>query len=685
MILPDYPIGNSDEDKLRRAPLAKKVAELVAQFEGKESFVIGIEGIWGSGKTSFVNMVLKDLEGDEKLLFINFNPWNFSGQNELIMDFFSTLMKKVEPHVVDKNKLKKVKSVVSKLTKKSEIAFSPEISAFGGLVNVKAGDLFKFGGKDEKSLEEERKDIDDLFRTLGKKIVIVIDDIDRLDQEETRLIMKLVKMTANFPNTIFLLCYDREKVAEKLGNQGEEYMKKIIQVSFTLPKPDEQGLQKILFADLDSTIKDVYGVVKIEGNDEKLWNEMGSGGFRELFKTVRDIKRYISSLRLNWSIVGKDDVNQIDFIGIEAIRVFAPGFYSKMAANRHLFTGTHSLYASFKGDDKKERMAKFKEMIGELDEDLKKPIEGICKALFPQLDDANYGRDWGAIWKQDRRVCLDERFGFYFQLGIPEGAISETEANKLADTFTDKDAFSEKLLELAKDKRLRPMLIKVLDRTGQMDEEKAKVVISSLWDLEKEIGEERNAIFDFDDTETQVGRIAYHAIKNLPAERRYPVLEELVKNTKTFHPATRFVAIILDQHAKASSETLITKDEAEKLKAISLSKIKELAKNNKLHEQEELVFALYRWKEWEGETPVKEYIKGLVSTEDGVLTLISKFVRKVLSTNGNYQQLDKKGIDPLYPLSEIEGLVSKIEEDKVENPKFKEALELFRKPPEREW
>ncbi len=49
MVMSDYPIENKDEDKLRRAPLAKKVAELIAGFKGKESFVIGIEGVWGAG------------------------------------------------------------------------------------------------------------------------------------------------------------------------------------------------------------------------------------------------------------------------------------------------------------------------------------------------------------------------------------------------------------------------------------------------------------------------------------------------------------------------------------------------------------------------------------------------------------------------------------------------------------
>jgi predicted KAP-like P-loop ATPase len=57
-MLPDYPIKSRTEDLLRRAPLAEKVASLIFEFQGDESFVIGIDGAWGSGKTSFINLVL---------------------------------------------------------------------------------------------------------------------------------------------------------------------------------------------------------------------------------------------------------------------------------------------------------------------------------------------------------------------------------------------------------------------------------------------------------------------------------------------------------------------------------------------------------------------------------------------------------------------------------------------------
>lgn len=317
-------------------------------------------------------------------------------------------------------------------------------------------------------------------------------------------------------------------------------------------------------------------------------------------------------------------------------------------------------------------------------------MEGICEVLFPHLDNANYGGDWEQTWKQERRICASERFGFYFQLGIPEGAISEVEANALEATFGDKTAFSEKIIELAKDKRLRPMLVKILDRVNKLDEAKMKVVISVLWDLEKEIADERSAMFDFDDTVTQVSRITYHSIKHLAQGERLVVLEDLVKNSKTAYPAVRFVSMLIDQQTKPSSTgepPLVSAEDAEKLKVLSLAVVNKLVSENKLHQEEEMVFFLYRWKEWEGEGKVKEYIKKLITTREGLMTFLKGFVGKVLSTAGNYNRLDKKGIEPLYPLADIEALVKEITDEEITamGEEDKEAINLFRNPPSRDW
>lgn len=678
MILPDYPIEDKSADALRRAPLAKKVAELIGSFEGKESFVIGIEGVWGSGKTSFINLVTKELENHTGLVFVAFNPWNFSGTNELIADFFASMAGALRDHSANKDLVKTVQSYASRL----QVTVSPTISLFGA--SVKMPELWSTGGQ---TLQEKRTKIDQALRSFEKKIVVVIDDTDRLDTTETRLIMKLVKMTANFPNTIFLLAYDRAKVAEKLNGEGwsgDEYLKKIVQVSFSLPLPDDQGLQKILFGDLDQTIKSVYGEVQIQGEDEQRWHELGGAGFKTLFKTVRDIKRYISSLRLNWSIVGKEDVNQIDFTAIEAIRVFAPNYYAGMAANASLFVGQHA-YASNR-DEGTARGARLEELLALAPPEIKAVIKKLTEVLFPIFSRGSHDAASERIWRRDRRVCAAERFGFYFQLGVPEGAISEGEVRELLPLLADKQKFTENILDLFKQKRLRPMLSKFVDRIESLTAVQVQALVLALWDHEKEIREEREEMFDFDDVATQISRLAFQGIKHaFPAPERAKVLRGLLDATVGFYSPVSLISLLRNQHVEGhggSEPPLITAAELDELEPVIAARIQSKATDGTLIAEDKFVYILFRWQNMDGAEAVREYVKQLVNTRDGLLAFLRGCVGRVLSSNGNYNNIEKAAIGQLYPLEELDALVATITEQEMEtlDDASKEAVKLFRKP-----
>lgn len=681
MLLPDYPIENKEADKLHRTPLATKVAELIENFQGKESFVIGIEGIWGSGKTSFINLVTSQID-KEKTTVITFNPWNFSGQNELISDFFGTLIVSIEQFRLDKKISKQMKGIVSKLTRKSEVSFSPEISFWG--VKVKANDLLKFGGE-EKTLQEERKEIDSLFVGLEKKVVIVIDDIDRLDTEETRLIMKLVKMTANFPNTVFLLAYDREKVAERLGDKGvgDEYLKKIIQVSFTLPKPDEQGLRNMLFSDLDTTISGIYGETKLEGENEKRRWQIVYLGFPSLFITIRDIKRFVSSLRLNWSILGKEEINMIDFIAIEAIRVFSPAFYSAISANKTLFTTTESSIHSYRPDNKKTKSGHYQELLEKVPENIRPVIDKICKELFPQLE-TGYGHDWQKNWRLEKRICAEERFNFYFQLGIPEGAISEIEITEVLKSLEKEDDFTETLLRYQTDKRIRSLLTKLLDYVEKLEKDKVKNLILSLWNSEKKIKDEHEGGFDFDDIETQSLRLPYHAIKNnIGKIDRSVFISEIVDETKNLYPPVNFVAFLdqeLQKERRMEEDYLVQKSDIVEVKNILIERIREASKNGDLQKEVRFASLLYKWKEWDLQDGAKEYVSNLIKTKTGLSSFLKGFVGKVYSSNGNRNEINRNGLYDFVPQTELEELVKTITDEDLQSfsENKREAIILFR-------
>lgn len=685
MLLPDYPIKKKEKDRLKRSHVATKVAEMLAKFEGEESFVVGVEGPWGSGKTSFVNLVLAELKTKD-FIIVPFNPWNFSDQNELITDFFSSLLEKAKKEL-DAGALDKIISYASKL----QISLSPSIP-IPHVGSVGVGELWKKSG--ETSLQKQRDDIDEKLRGLSKKILVVIDDIDRLDKDETRLIMKLVKMTANFPNTIFLLAYDRVRVSDRLkedGWPGDEFLKKIVQVSFTLPKADQQGMRDILFADLDSTIESIYGKFDLVGEDEKRWSQIVYAGFPELFETVRDIKRYISSLRLNWSVVEKEDVNVIDFMVVEAIRVFFPRLHTLIGANKSFFLGRNmDFISSLHRDNGEKRGARFQEILDEAEiknKQLRKIIIKILEELFPRLEDGYQGGDWDVIWRNSQRICSDTRFDTYFQLGISSGNVSELDLNAAIDLLSNKKLFSKEVIRLGEEKRLRPTLSRITDKIKTIPKDKLENLVTTLWDLESKIKDQKIGVFDFDDFDTASFRIARFALENFSekAERK-AFLELVVKETTSIYEPLKLIRSIEEEIEKGAADdrVLLTSAEMSDSKEVIVDRIRKWSKLKK-KSAKHLPFILYTWKKWSSDDEVKDYVKNLVKTTKGVAFLVDGFVGMTYSSNGNYKDINKQSIAELYPLDDLEKLVTKISNQALSKmtKSEKEAIAVFRNPPKR--
>lgn len=681
MILPDYPIENKNQDQLKRFPLAVKVAAMIKAFTGKESFVIGVEGKWGSGKTSFINLALGQLDKND-IVYFKFNPWNFSDEASLLRDFFIKFSEVVEK-ITGKKMGKRIREYAGKL---SEVDLG---IPYQGSIKL----LLQFLRPDT-SLEAIRKELDMALAEISKKIVVVIDDIDRLDTKETKLILKLVKLTADFPKTIFILAYDRARVEDRItdkdnGLEGGEYLKKIIQVSFSLPLPDQQELWNLLFKDLDASIEAIYGKTDFTGKEETRWSGLFHSGFNDLFSTIRDIKRYISSLRLDWSIMGKSDVNKIDFLGIEAIRVFAPRFYDAIPAHKELFIEASRPYSRGAYRNENEvavaKRKQYEELLQGLipDEIVRRSIDSICKEIFPQVDARSMQSP--EEWERDLRICSPERFNFYFQLGIPNGEISESQVDEVVASLVDQEAFKALVLQFKEEKNLRKVLTKLLSRRENLDESKLKTALSVLWGLEKQIDDEQEAMFDIDNIDGQVFRFAYFTLEQLHLANSKQLLADLIQECSNIYYPMHLVSSLRQRFEKEktlSSGAVLNDEDLKELEQIMVGKIKAVAISNTLKDEKKLIFILYRWREWESADAVSTYIRSLVSTREGLLQFLQSFVSKVFSTAGNYNTLNKKSIEGLYPIVEIETLVSVITEVELAQmtPKEREAVELFKNP-----
>jgi predicted KAP-like P-loop ATPase len=184
---PDRPIERDDEDRFYRSAFAGRVAYTITNLEGARSLVVGVYGKWGDGKTSALNLMRGVLAKNGDVVVIPFNPWQFSTQEQLLRAFFSTLADGLDA------KLKMTGQTIGEVLKKYGGLLSLASMSFsGGAVSVNPGAAAeKLGeGLSKVELDELRTKTETILKDAGKRIVVLIDDIDRLDRREIQAIFK---------------------------------------------------------------------------------------------------------------------------------------------------------------------------------------------------------------------------------------------------------------------------------------------------------------------------------------------------------------------------------------------------------------------------------------------------------------------------------------------------------------
>lgn len=249
----DQPIKSIEEDNLAFASLAKQLANGINSTKKEGSYTIAIEGRWGSGKTSLVNMVRQNLKDD--VIVLKFNPWFINDFKQLTEYFFSEFQKIILNEIPNKKFWHK--DNLSKKIDKLRIALRPDSVKFNIKIPI-IGDIAitkKFNQSKEPTIDILKAEINKELLNLDKTIVIIVDDIDRLTDSETETFFRLIKGIADFQNVVYLLLYDKKIVSKSLekskdGN-GEKFLDKVVQYSVSVPKiyPDK------LFMILDKSVK----------------------------------------------------------------------------------------------------------------------------------------------------------------------------------------------------------------------------------------------------------------------------------------------------------------------------------------------------------------------------------------------------------------------------------------------
>ena len=377
---------------------------------------------------------LKEVPENERPIVIEFNPWWFSGQEHLARAFLGQLQ------AVLPKRNEAFKELGEMLGNFSEgIGGLLDLAGITGGMGEKAGALIKtFTERPPKDVPALKEEICAILQQSGKRIIIMIDDIDRLEAEEMRQLFTVIKALADFPNVIYLLAFDQAVVVQAIekysGMPGQAYLEKIIQVPFVVPQVD----RTVLLNGLANRLEEI-----LEGTPEYLcdqthWNSFFYNGFDKLFTVPRDIVRFCNTVSVTYPAV-RGEVNAVDFTVIEAIRVFLLYLYMYIRKNQHEFVYTP--FGKPLSDSQLESiLINFVEV-----ESMRQYVKNILKLLFPYIEKNYFG--YQPVGRRMLSIGNREIFPCYFLFTPPSESISNIEMRQWLEKAGDANAFGSVLLQ----------------------------------------------------------------------------------------------------------------------------------------------------------------------------------------------------------------------------------------------
>ncbi len=432
---------------------SKRIANIVANRTERESIAIGIHAPWGEGKTSVLNMIAEGLqehlhrEGrtliDGHIVLLKFNPWRFSDENQLLENFFFALAEKLEGRIETSGEK------ISDLMKKySWVAAPLEAIKFGffgidASINAKETMEKLAEAKPKADIAVLKDRIEEILAESDKKIVVIMDDIDRLDKEEVQAIFRLVKLSADFPNTVYILSFDIERVSEALADKygskeaGKSFLEKIIQLSLPLPPLTSDKLIKLTYDNINKLLED--NKIELPKNADSEWSYFFIRTFSSHLKSPRLVKKYINNLWFSMPET-KDELNILDLQTIEAVHTFFPKLYEIIRDNKNVFLLEPSHPYSPREQEEKKHNEKLKKIVEDFPEEQQEITKKIIQNLFPRTSGAfsnpQYGIEWHSQWTKKKKIASPKYFQRYFDFGVSDTDISDVELKQFVNNLT---------------------------------------------------------------------------------------------------------------------------------------------------------------------------------------------------------------------------------------------------------
>lgn len=567
----DAPITSSADDDLGRAPVAHDFAASIRELDTSQGLVVGVLGPWGHGKSSFINLMREQFETEPALTVVDFNPWMFSGSNQLVNFFFTEIG--AELNVRSESRFGKAAHWLAQyagiLKPVSQFIPIPGAATTGEAVAATLTGLTNTTHAD-RSAKKVREEITKELTALAEPIVVVIDDIDRLTTIEIREIFKLVRLTASFPNIIYVLAFDRERVEQALtedGVPGRAYLEKIVQLSFDVPQASGKLLRSQVFAELNRILSPVANATL----DESRWSDVYWEVIDPQFTNMRDVTRYAISARSTIKSLG-NEIDLVDLLALEALRIFRPELTRQLSKLRSELTSTGEIMG--RKDERAQNtiaalLAKFTD-----DNDV---IRALFNRVFPvalqYIENNHYGNDWLSTWRTAHRMAHIDFLNLYFDRVAPDELVAFRSSEHAFELLADGAALKDYLTGLDPE-QLETVLEGLTSYESKFTTDMIVPGSITLLNLIDAIPEkEQRGFFDIGRRDITVGRVVLRLLQRVEdEEERETLVAQILESIETYSSQLDFINSV--GYRESAGHKLVSEAFAEQIQTEFVERVK---------------------------------------------------------------------------------------------------------------
>ena len=452
----------------------------------------------------------------------------------------------------------------------------------GRLVAKIIGKVFK--GRKESSHSHRDKVIAALS-DLNKRIVVVLDDIDRLTTSEIRDVFKLVRLTANFPNIIYVLAFDQVRVAKALNEpsvSGRDYLEKILLYSVDLPVVSKHLLTRQITKVIDHAISRV-------GDDDLFQKNRLPDVYWEiispLIKNMRDVRRYAIQVQATLGQLG-GKVALIDLLALEAVRLFLHDTFLQIRRSVDVLTSTSDSDLDIQDHSQRQRT-----QIENLEKSAGKQAEvvrSLVRRLFPagarHLGVPSPDSSDESEWLKQRRVADEDILRLYLERVANKELQAFYRAEQALALMSDRNAFDTFLRSFEKE-QLEDIISSLAHFRDEFAPEQVESGVVVLLNLLPELPEHARGFLDMGNW-FYVNRVVYQLLRSLKDPSKVEAsIRKILTQITALSSKLGFISLVghhEDGDKNLLPESAVRAFEADLRKEVFSARLADLVKDNNL-------------------------------------------------------------------------------------------------------